>query len=88
MDTNSLAIAVKQALILVLWLSLPAVLVASIVGFAVAFIQAITQVQDQTISFGIKLIAVIVAIALTSVWLGGELTHFAGQMFDSIQDVR
>lgn len=88
MELSTLVTYVKQALILVLLLSLPAVLVASLVGLAVAFMQAITQVQDQTISFGIKLVAVIVALALTSVWLGGELFNFADQMFTSIQNIR
>jgi type III secretion protein S len=88
MELTALVTYVKQALILVLLLSLPAVLVAALVGLAVAFMQAITQVQDQTISFGIKLVAVIVAISLTSVWLGGELLNFADQMFASIQDIR
>ena len=88
MELTTLVTYVKQALILVLLLSLPAVLVASLVGLGVAFMQAITQVQDQTISFGIKLVAVIVALALTSVWLGAELFNFADQLFASIQNIR
>ena len=88
MELADLATAVKQALLLVLWLSLPAVLTAAVVGLVVAFLQAITQVQDQTISFGIKLVAVIGALALTSVWLGGELYNFADRMFAAIQNIR
>ena len=37
------------------------VLVASVVGLAVAFAQALTQVQDQTIAFGVKLLAAMLA---------------------------
>lgn len=88
MELATLVTYVKQALLLVLWLSLPAVLTASVVGLAVAFLQAVTQVQDQTISFGIKLLAAMLAIALTSVWLGSELLNFANQLFDSIQNIR
>lgn len=88
MELATLTTFVKQALLLVLWLSLPAVLVASAVGLAIAFLQAITQVQDQTIAFGVKLLAVILAIALTSAWLGGELLNFADQLFASIQNIR
>jgi type III secretion protein S len=88
MELATLVTYVKQALLLVLWLSLPPVLVASIVGLAVAFAQAVTQVQDQTIAFGVKLLAAMLAIALTSVWLGGELLNFANQLFGSIQDIR
>lgn len=88
MELATLVTYVKQALLLVLWLSLPPVLVASIVGLAVAFAQAVTQVQDQTIAFGVKLLASMLAIALTSVWLGGELLNFANQLFGAIQDIR
>jgi len=88
MEVAALVTYVKQALLLVLWLTLPPVLVASIVGLAIAMLQAVTQVQDQTISFGIKLLATMVAIALTSVWLGAELMNFAGQLFASIADIK
>jgi type III secretion protein S len=88
MELTTLVTYVKQALLLVLWLSLPGVLAASIVGLGVAFLQAITQVQDQTISFGIKLVAVIFAIALTGAWLGGELLNFADRMLASVPDIR
>jgi type III secretion protein S len=87
-ELATLVTYVKQALLLMLWLSLPPVLVASIVGLAIAFLQAITQVQDQTISFGIKLLAAMLAVALTSAWLGGELLNFADQLFGAIQDIK
>jgi len=48
----------------------------------------VTQVQDQTIAFSVKLVAVIVAIALSSGWLGGELYNFANQMLMAIPGVR
>ena len=47
MELATLVTYVKQALLLVLWLSLPAVLAASIVGLSIAFLQAITQVLVQ-----------------------------------------
>jgi type III secretion protein S len=88
MELPTLVTYVKQALLLMLWLSLPPVLVASIVGLGISFLQAITQVQDQTISFGVKLIAAMLAIALTAAWLGGELMSFADQLFASIQNIK
>jgi type III secretion protein S len=88
MELATLVTYVKQALILVLWLSLPAVLTASIVGLAIAFLQAVTQVQDQTISFGVKLVAVIVVVAITSVAFGAELYNFVDRLFASIQEIR
>ncbi|MDR2891980.1 MAG: type III secretion system export apparatus subunit SctS [Deltaproteobacteria bacterium] len=67
---------------LVLLLSIPAIAVASLTGLVVSFFQAVTQLQEQTLSFGIKLISVIVTILLTAGWLGEELIRFSSTIFD------
>lgn len=73
-----------QALYLVLWLSLPPIVVGSIVGTLFSLFQALTQIQEQTLSFGIKLVAVSLTILLTSRWVGGEMFNFTAQIFDAI----
>ena len=73
-----------QALYLVLWLSLPPIIVGSVVGTLFSLFQALTQIQEQTLSFGIKLIAVSATILLTARWVGGEMFNFTAQIFDSI----
>ena len=73
-----------QALYLVLWLSLPPITVGSVVGTLFSLFQALTQIQEQTLSFGIKLIAVSATILLTARWVGGEMFNFTVQIFDSI----
>ena len=73
-----------QALYLVLWLSLPPIIVGSVVGTLFSLFQALTQLQEQTLSFGIKLIAVSATILLTARWVGGEMFNFTVQIFDSI----
>ena len=88
MDTATLVTYVKQSLLLILMLSAPAVLTAAVVGLVVAFLQAVTQVQDQTVAFGIKLIAAILALVISANWLGAELFHFADQLFAAVADVR
>ncbi|WP_290922218.1 type III secretion system export apparatus subunit SctS [Halodesulfovibrio sp.] len=70
-----------QALILVLMLSMPSILVAALTGLLVSFLQALTQIQEQTLAFAIKLIGVTITIALTAGWLGGEIYNFALQLF-------
>ena len=52
-----------QALWLVLLLSAPPVIVAAIIGLVIAFLQAATQIQEQTLSFAVKLIAVMATLA-------------------------
>ncbi|SEK10070.1 type III secretion protein S [Variovorax sp. OK605] len=73
-----------QALYLVLWLSMPPIVVGSVVGVLFSLFQALTQIQEQTLSFGIKLIAVSLTILLAARWIGGEMFNFTVQVFDVI----
>jgi type III secretion protein S len=84
MDVGSLTTFLKQGLSLVLLLSLPTVIVIAVVGLAVALLQAVTQVQESSISFGIKLIAGVAVIALTSQWMGNEVLNFIDSIFTAI----
>jgi type III secretion protein S len=76
MTPPDLTAYMTQALYLTLWLSLPVILVAALVGTVVSLLQALTQVQEQTLSFAIKLIAVGIVLALTARWMGGELHNY------------
>lgn len=68
-----------------LWLifiqSLPAILAATIVGVLVAIIQAITQIQEQTLGFLCKLTAVVITLFMTLSWSGQQLLVFMNQIF-------
>ncbi|HUM95842.1 MAG TPA: type III secretion system export apparatus subunit SctS [Candidatus Competibacter sp.] len=74
----------SKALMLVLLLSLPPIIVAALVGTLVSLVQALTQIQEQTISFAFKLIAVVVTLALIARWLGIEIFNYALGIFDAI----
>jgi len=63
----------KQSMILVVMLSAPALLVAVVVGMIVSLLQSVMQLQDQTLPFAIKLIAVGGTLALSGRWIGLEL---------------
>lgn len=81
MQTVDVVSYFTQALYLVLWLSLPPIIVGSIVGTLLSLFQALTQIQEQTLSFGIKLISVSITILLTARWVGGEMFNFTVQIF-------
>jgi type III secretion protein S len=74
----------REGLMLVLWISLPVVVVATLSSLAVAVLQAVTQVQDQSIGQSIRLIAVMVAIIVTAGWLGRDVMRFAERAFLSL----
>ena len=77
-----------QALLLVLVLSMPPIAVASLVGIIVGLFQALTQIQEQTISFAFKLAAIILVIFLTMGWVGAELISYGMESFDRIERIR
>ncbi|MFK8067908.1 MAG: type III secretion system export apparatus subunit SctS [Gammaproteobacteria bacterium] len=77
----------SQSLLLILYLSLPVVLVATVVGLLVGLFQALTQIQDQTLAFGLKLVGVIIVMLFTARWMGHELLLFTDQMFLMISTV-
>jgi type III secretion protein S len=73
----------SKALTLVLILSLPPIIAATLMGLLVSLIQALTQVQEQTLSFAVKLIVVTGVLLLTMPWVGAELLRFTEYLFDS-----
>jgi type III secretion HrpO family protein len=72
----------SKALILVLVLSMPPILVATMVGLLISLIQALTQIQEQTLGFAVKLIFVIMVLSLTTYWIGGEILEFTNYLFN------
>ena len=88
MNQSFLIEMTNQALILVLILSMPPIIVATVVGVLVSLIQALTQVQEQTLGFAVKLIVVTLVLLLTAGWTGAELYKFTLQIFDTVPTLR
>jgi type III secretion protein S len=70
----------------VLW-SAPALLAATIIGVLISFIQALMQLQDQTLPFFLKLVVVVLVIALTGGWVGSQLMVFTNAILNAIPNV-
>ena len=87
MELADLVTNVVQALLLVLILSLPPIVVASVVGILFSLIQALTQIQEQTLSFGVKLIAVGLTLYMTARWMGGEIFNYTVMIFEKFPDL-
>lgn len=71
-----------QSIFLVLIISLPPIVVASVVGLVISFIQAVTQLQEQTLSYGIKLVAVTLTLIVLGPWMYGQIYMYTLQIFD------
>lgn len=84
MSTAVITHLTSQMLWIILLLSLPVVVVASTVGVIVGLVQALTQIQDQTVQFLIKLIAVSITLAITYHWMGDVLLNYTLRSFEQI----
>jgi type III secretion protein S len=84
MDQAEFLSVLMKAMYLTLWLSLPPIIVASVVGTLFSLVQTLTQIQEQTLSFAVKLIAVMATLALTARWVGGELYNYTLLILTSI----
>lgn len=71
----------KQALMLTLILSGPPIAAAALVGLVVAFLQAATQLQEQTFAYAIKFVVIVMALFATGALIGGTLYTYADKIF-------
>jgi flagellar biosynthesis protein FliQ len=63
----------------------PAVAAAMVVGVVIALIQALTQVQEMTLTFVPKILAVMATVALSAPFMGSQISIFTNMIFSRIQ---
>ncbi|PSM18879.1 MULTISPECIES: flagellar biosynthesis protein FliQ [Nitratireductor] len=76
---------VQFAIWTVLMASGPAVIVAMLVGVSIALIQALTQIQEITLTFVPKIIAILLAVAFSGPFVGAQISSFTNVIFQRIQ---
>ncbi|GMA27828.1 flagellar biosynthesis protein FliQ [Arenivirga flava] len=84
MDTASVLDIAMQAILMGAKLSAPMLVTALVVGFAISLLQSITQVQEVTLSFVPKMVAVSAALVIAGNWMITEMVSFTTQLFDRI----
>ena len=77
----------RQALVLLLLVSAPVLVVSVAVGLLFGVLQAATQIQEQSISFVPKLVAVALVLAVTASWIGAHLVRFAVVLWSGLPHV-
>jgi type III secretion protein S len=71
----------QQGLWLAIIISAPPLLIATLFGVIVSLVQAITQVQDQTLPYVVKLVSVAVTVGVLGRWFGAEIMQLADSAF-------
>jgi flagellar biosynthetic protein FliQ len=74
----------KNAMMTVLYLSMPMLGISLIVGLTISIFQATTSIQDQTLTFIPKLITILASIAIFGSWMGKMMVAYTINLYDSI----
>ncbi|SHF37027.1 flagellar biosynthesis protein FliQ [Desulforamulus putei] len=77
----------REALMMVVILSLPALGIAMLVGLIIGILQATTQVQEQTLSFVPKMVAVFVTLIVAAGWLLNIAVKFTTRLYEQIPNL-
>ncbi|HYX91748.1 MAG TPA: flagellar biosynthesis protein FliQ [Myxococcaceae bacterium] len=84
---HQLTFITQEALYLTLLVSGPPIALSLLVGLFISVFQATTQIQEQTLTFAPKLIAVFGVLALAGTWIGGQLLRFTLDLFDRFPEM-
>lgn len=84
MSQDELISIFKDAIMTAALIAAPALVVTAVVGLAVSIIQAATQIQEQSVAFILKLVAVGLVILLLSSWSITTMLDYMGRIFDSV----
>ena len=74
----------QQAILMMLLLGGPVLAVSLVVGLAVSVFQAVTQINEQTLTFVPKIIAVLAILVVMGPWMLQVFTAYTVQVFDSV----
>jgi flagellar biosynthetic protein FliQ len=84
MDSQSVITLGQQALYVMLLMAAPLLVTALVVGLVVAILQAATQINEMTLSFIPKLIAMVTALVIAGPWIVTLYVDYVRRLFESI----
>jgi flagellar biosynthetic protein FliQ len=84
MDKSQVVDVFVDAIKTILMLSSPMLIIALLVGLIVAVFQATTQIQEQTLAFVPKIMAILLVTMFSANWIINSLIEFTNRIFDMI----
>jgi flagellar biosynthetic protein FliQ len=84
MTQDQVVSLVVDAMSVSLKVALPVLLVSLVVGLAVSIFQAVTQIQEQTLTFIPKVVAMAVVIVVAGPWMLGQIVSYTQNLYESI----
>ena len=83
MTVNDVTAIASEALFLVIKVAAPILLVSLIVGLVVSIFQTVTSIQEQTLTFVPKIIAIFLTLILLGNWILTQITEFMIRLWSS-----
>lgn len=77
----------REAVMMSLLIGSPVLLVGTVIGLLIGLIQALTQIQDQTVSFVPKIIAMIAAVGICLPWLIQKMMEYSQDLITNIPNI-
>jgi len=74
----------RQAILVALLVGAPVMLVAMLVGLVISLFQAVTQLQDQTLSFVPKILLMVATVIVLLPWLIGQVVDYTQELWGDI----
>jgi flagellar biosynthetic protein FliQ len=84
MNQDTVVNLASQAMTLALKVAGPILLVALVIGLVISVFQAVTQIQEQSLSLIPKIAGVAVVIVVLGPWMLGQLVTYTSQLYTSI----
>ena len=84
MTPESVLEIANQAIMTLLWVTMPIMAVALVSGLIIALFQALTSVQEMTLTFVPKIILVFVVLLIIMPWMADKMNVFTINLFDKI----
>lgn len=87
MTQDSVVSICVQAMEMALKLGLPLLLVGLVLGLVVSVFQAVTQIQEQTLTFIPKIIGLAVMLVVAGPWMLGQIVSYTQELYGQIPDL-
>ncbi|MBL8875309.1 MAG: flagellar biosynthetic protein FliQ [Phycisphaerae bacterium] len=81
MIDESMLEMVRQSLVITLKIAAPVLMAGIVIGLIISLIQAVTSIQDQTLSLVPKIVVMVIVAALLLPWILGRLAEYAVEIF-------
>ena len=84
MNQDTVVSLVADMMAVALKVALPLLLAALVIGLMVSIFQAVTQIQEQTLSFIPKVIGIVVVILVAGPWMLDEVVSYTQRLYEQI----